>query len=374
MSSLRGLSPGRTGSGPSVTLGRMKALIPAAGLGTRLRPLTFTRPKPVLRVAGKPIIRHAIETLLDAGIHDIGIVVSDITRDEIAHAVSGIHGAQVTLINQHEQLGLGHAVLTARAWVGESDFCVYLGDNLFESGAQPFVEAFQAQRPAALIALVEVPDPSAFGVAELDGGRIRQLVEKPKEPKSNLAVAGLYCFSSAIFEVLDGMAPSARGEYEITDGIQRLIERGDEVLGQRVKGWWKDTGRPEDLLDANRLLLERLETDIQGHVDDSVIRGRVVIAPGARVLRSRLVGPVLIGEGVVVEDAYIGPFTSVGQDSVIRNAEIEHSNLDAGVVVENVEVRLQDCLMGVRARVSGGHRLPRTHKLTISDASVVELA
>lgn len=352
----------------------MKAIIPAAGLGTRLRPLTFTRPKPVLRVAGEPIIRHALATLRAAGIHEVGVVVSDITRDEIQHATRNVQGMEIALIDQHEQLGLGHAVLAARHWVGDSSFCVYLGDNLFEEGAAPFVEAFEKSGASALIALVEVPDPSAFGVAELEGDRIVRLVEKPKNPTSNLAVAGLYCFTPRLFEALDGMPPSARGEYEITDGIQRLIDAGETVIGQRVRGWWKDTGQPSDLLEANRLLLERISTRVDGEVCDSQIHGRVVVPASSRVVRSKLIGPIMLGENVVIEDAYIGPFTSIGRDSVIRNAEIEHSVIDAEARIENLETRLQDCLIGVRARVSGGHRLPRTHKLTVSDASVIELA
>ena len=352
----------------------MKAIIPAAGLGTRLRPLTFTRPKPVLRVAGQPIIRHALHTLKDAGITEVGIIVSEFTSAEIQHALRLVTDMQVTLIEQHEQLGLGHAVMTARDWVAGDSFCVYLGDNLFEHGAKPFVDAFRQEPSAARIALVEVPDPSAFGVAELEGERIVRLVEKPKEPRSNLAVAGLYCFSPEIFEVLDGMPPSARGEYEITDGIQRLIERGASVIGQRVEGWWKDTGKPADLLEANQLLLEKLERDVQGEVTDSKVSGRVFIPASARVVGSSIVGPVYLGENVLIENAYIGPFTSVGRDSVIRNAEVEHSVIDAEARIENLSTRLQECLIGVRAEVRGGRTMPRTHKLTVSDASVVELA
>lgn len=351
----------------------MKAIIPAAGLGTRLRPLTFTRPKPVLRVAGQPIIRHAIHTLVQAGIRDIGIIVSEVTRAEIQHAVRELTDLNLTLIDQTRQLGLGHAVLTARDWVEQDDFCVYLGDNLFEKGAAPFVEAFRQTRPDALIALVEVADPTAFGVAELDGTRIVRLVEKPKTPPSNMAVAGLYCFTPRIFEMLDGMPPSARGEYEITDGIQRLIESGADVQGQQVEGWWKDTGRPADLLEANRLLLERLESQVEGEVVDSQLTGRVVVPASSRVIRSKIQGPVVLGENVLIEDAYIGAFTSIGRDSVVRRAEIEHSVVDAEAVIENVDTRLQDCLIGVRAQVRGGRRVPRTHKLTLSDASVIEL-
>lgn len=352
----------------------MKAIIPAAGLGTRLRPLTFTRPKPVLRVAGKPIIRHAIETLAEAGITEIGIVVSDITRGEIQHAVRELTDVNITMINQHEQLGLGHAVLTAKNWIGDNDFCVYLGDNLFEHGAIPFVERFKRERPAGLIALVEVPDPRAFGVAELAGDQIIRLVEKPKNPPSNFAVAGLYCFQSKIFSVLETLSPSSRGEYEITDGIQGLIDQGDNIVGQHAPGWWKDTGRPDDLLDANRLLLERITTDIQGEISDSQLTGRVVIPTSAKVIRSKIVGPVLLGENVVIEDAYIGPFTSIGRDSLIRQAEVEHSVIDADVKIESVQTRLQDCLLGVKANIRGGRCIPRTHRLIVSDASVIELA
>lgn len=352
----------------------MKAIIPAAGLGTRMRPLTFTRPKPVLRVAGAPIIQHAIASLRAAGIREVGVVVSDITRDEIAHVTEQISDMQIELINQHQQLGLGHAVLTAREWVGESDFCVYLGDNLFERGIAPYVEQFRRSQAEALIALVEVSNPTAFGVAEMDGEQIIRLVEKPKNPPSNLAVAGFYCFTPRFFGALTNLSPSARGEYEITDAIQVLIEGGESVMGQKVEGWWKDTGRPEDLLDANRLLLERLETVCDGHIEESRITGRVQIPATSRVVRSKIVGPVLLGEHVVVEDAYIGPFTSVGDHTEIRGAEVEHSVVDAEAKILNLPTRLQDCLIGLRAQVRGGRTVPRTHKLTISDASVIELA
>ncbi|WP_293913876.1 glucose-1-phosphate thymidylyltransferase [Deinococcus sp.] len=351
----------------------MKGIIPAAGLGTRLRPLTFTRPKPVLKVAGKPIIIHAIETLLAAGISEIAVIVSDLTRTEIEYTLSQVRGAQIVLIDQEEQLGLGHAVSMARAWAAGDDVCVYLGDNLFEHGVDSYVEQFNRDRPDALIALVEVPDPGAFGVARMDGSRILELIEKPKNPPSNLAVAGAYIFSSKIFEALDGLPASARGEFEITDAIQRLIHEGGTVLGQRVRGWWKDTGKPVDLLDANRLLLERIEPRLDGEVLNSRISGRVHLPASSRVVGCKIVGPVLIGEEVVLEDAYVGPFTSIGRGTVIRHAEVEHSVIEAEVRIENVDIRLQDCLIGLRAQISGGRRVPRTLKLILSDASVVEL-
>lgn len=338
-----------------------------------MRPLTFTRPKPVLKVAGKPIIVHAIETLKDAGITDIAVIVSDLTRQEIEYAIRKVEGVQLTLLDQNEQLGLGHAVNIAREWAAGESVCVYLGDNLFEFGVGSYVRQFEREKPDAVIALVEVPDPTAFGVARMDGQRIVELVEKPKDPPSNLAVAGAYCFSSRIFEALDGLPPSARGEYEITDAIQRLIREGGAVLGQRVQGWWKDTGRPVDMLDANRLLLERIEDNIEGHVENSRISGRVSIAATARVTNCQIVGPVLIAEDAVLENAYIGPFTSISRGTVIRNAEVEHSVIESEAIIEDVDIRLQDCLIGLRAQVRGGRRVPRTLKFTLSDASIVEL-
>ena len=351
----------------------MKAVIPAAGFGTRLRPLTYTRPKPVLPVAGKPIICHAIDNLMAAGIRDIGLVVSDLTREAIEQAVETVAGARVSYINQPKMLGIGNAVRLAQEWVGRDDFCVYLGDNLFEHGVKAYVETFQARRPDALIALVEVEDPSAFGVVELDGERVRRLVEKPKNPPSNLAVAGVYCFAPSVFDILAELPPSPRGEYEITDALQGLIDGGGTVLGQRVQGWWKDTGRPYDLIDANRLLLEHLEPNLAGEIENSRVSGRVRLGAGARVVNSVVVGPALIGENVVLEDAYVGPFTSIGAGSVIRRAEVEHSVIDEQVTIEDVATRLQDCLIGPRASVTGGKRVPRTLALTLSDASVVEL-
>ena len=338
-----------------------------------MRPLTFTRPKPVLNVAGKPIIVHAIETLKEAGISEIGIVVSEMTRPAVHQATEDLPGVTITFLEQHEMLGLGHAVLMGREWVGSDDVCVYLGDNLFQEGVSAYVELFMRERPDAVIGLVEVENPRAFGVAELDGHRILRLVEKPVNPPSNFAVAGVYCFSNRIFEQLAALKISPRGEYEITDAIQALIDAGGTVLGQPVHGWWKDTGQPRDLIEANHLLLERLVGNVLGSVEDSRLSGPVVLAATAVVRGSKIVGPAMIGEGVIIENAYIGPFTSIGAGSVIRNAEVEHSVIEQQCVIEDVETRLQDCLIGLRAVVRGGRRIPKTLKLTLSDASIVEL-
>ena len=352
----------------------VKGIIPAAGLGTRLRPLTYARPKSVLRVANQPIIRLAVNNLLEAGIREIGIVVSELTRKAIEGALSGMEDVEIAYIQQNEMLGLGHAVKVAREWIGDSDFCVYLGDNLFEHGVSRFVEVFGAQGADAVLALVEVEDPSAFGVAVLDErGQITRLLEKPQDPPSNLAVAGVYCFKPAFLDVLETITPSARGEYEITDAIAELIRRGGKVVGERVRGWWKDTGKPLDLIDANRLLLEQIETCVQGQVEGSRLTGRVIVEAGAEVRGSIIMGPVMIAAGAKIENAYLGPFTSVGRNSLIRNAEVEYSVIDEQAEVCNVAVRLQECLIGVRAKVVGHGAVPRVHRLTLSDASVLEL-
>jgi glucose-1-phosphate thymidylyltransferase len=352
----------------------MKAIIPAAGFGTRLRPLTFARPKPTLRVANQPIIVHVVRSLYEAGVTEIGIVVSDLTQQAIEQAVSGIEGVCITYIGQPEMLGLGNAVLMARDYVGHDDFCVYLGDNLFEQGVGRYIQTFNESGADSVMALVEVPDPSAFGVAELDEtGRVIRLVEKPKQPVSNLAVAGLYCFRPSFFEHLAQLKLSPRGEYEITDAIVSLMESGAHVQGVRVQGWWRDTGQATDLIDANRLLLERLEDSVLGEVHNSRLTGRVVVELGAVVRNSTIMGPVTIAAGARVENAYLGPFTSVGRGSVIENAEVECSVIDEEAQVRDVAVRLHGCLIGVRARVVGHGTVPRVHRLILSDASAVEL-
>jgi glucose-1-phosphate thymidylyltransferase len=352
----------------------MKAIIPAAGFGTRLRPLTFARPKPVLRVANKPIICHAVQTLAAAGIHEIGIVVSEPTHKAIETAVKDLEGVSIEYIFQNEMLGLGDAVRVSRPWIGDNDFCVYLGDNLFEHGVSSYIRTFHDQQADAVIALVEVDHPEEFGVAVLDtDGRIIQLVEKPKVPPSNLAVAGLYCFKPGIFEVLETLQPSARGEYEITDAVALLIGAGGRVLGERVSGWWKDTGKPHDLLDANRLLLSQQRGCVLGEVSGSRLTGEVVVEPGAQIINSVILGPVTVAAGARIENAYLGPYTSVGRDSVICNAEIEYSVIDESTEIRDVAVRLQGCLIGVKARVIGHGSVPRVHHFTLSDNSVLEL-
>lgn len=348
----------------------MKGLILAAGRGTRLRPLTHTRPKPVIRVAGRPILHYAVDNLLEAGIEEIGVVVSPETEKDIREALSGY---RVRYVLQEEPQGLAHAVAVAQEFLGESPFVLYLGDNLFQKGIRRFLQAFQ-EGVSAVIALVRVENPRQFGVAVLEGERIVRLLEKPKEPPSDLAVAGVYVFTPEVFPVIQNLKPSARGEYEITDAIQGLIDQGKRVVGVEVEGWWKDTGRPADLLDANRLLLEELPSRLEGEVEASQLTGRVVVERGARVVGSTVIGPAFIGEGAVVEGAYIGPFTSLGPGVRVVRSEVEYSILEDHAVLEDVALRLQESILGVGAQVKSRNGLPRAHRLILGDLSQVELA
>ena len=351
----------------------MKGLIPAAGLGTRLRPLTYTLPKPLLSVTNKPIIMYAIEDLRDAGIVDIGIIVSDFVKAALEKEGLEVAGVSISYIRQADQLGIAHAVKQAREWLAGDDFCLYLSDNLFENGVQRYVEAFQTGDVDAVIALVKVPNPKEFGVAVLDeAGNVMRILEKPKEPPSDLAVAGVYCFKNRVLDVIDSLEPSARGEFEITDAIQTLVKDG-RVKGLEVIGWWKDTGRHDDLLDANRLLLERIEPELLGETGDSRLVGRVRVEAGAVLKGCTVVGPALIGAGSQLENVYVGPFTSIGENVTLRNMEIEFSIVQDEARLEDIEVRLQECLIGRKAQVKGSKRIPRVHRFVLSDTSVVEL-
>lgn len=352
----------------------MKGLILAAGLGTRLRPITSLRPKPIIGVANKPIIVYAIDNLVEAGVTDIGIVVSHDTIDYLKETLASYERARFTYVLQDPPLGLAHAVKVSREFLADDPFVMYLGDNLFEQGVQPFVDAFRPEEGVnAVLALVPVPDPRVFGVAVVEGNRIKDLVEKPKDPPSNLAVAGVYVFDKQVHEVIERLEPGAKGEYQITDAIQMLIDEGKDVAPVTVGGWWKDTGKPEDLLDANRLMLLRIVAQNEGQVEDSELTGAVKVAKGATVRRSSIMGPVAIGEGALIEDAYLGPYTSVGAGAKVREAEIEYSVVEANAVIEAVSTRLHGSLIGTEATVRGNQGRPAGVKLIIGDESKIEL-
>jgi glucose-1-phosphate thymidylyltransferase len=335
----------------------MKGLILSGGKGTRLRPLTYTSAKQLVPVANKPVLFYGIEALAAAGIREIGIVVGD-TKDEIKTAVGdgARWNVKVTYIEQDAPRGLAHAVLISEAFMGRDPFVMYLGDNLLNRGINEFVDEFVREAPAAQILLTRVPDPQMFGVAELEEGRVVRLVEKPKEPKSDLALVGVYMFSAAVFDSVKRIKPSLRNELEITDAIQDLIDRGLPVRPHLVQGWWKDTGKLEDMLEANRLILDTLERRISGSVDsESRVEGKVIIEAGAVVERSVIRGPVVIGTGARIVHAYVGPFTSIGNGAEVRDSEIEHSIVLEGSVISDLDHRVADSLIGRNARI---HRMP----------------
>ena len=335
----------------------MKGLILSGGKGTRLRPLTYTSAKQLVPVANKPVLFYGIEALAAAGIREIGMVVGD-TKDEIKAAVGdgSKWSVKVTYIEQDAPRGLAHAVLISEAFMGRDPFVMYLGDNLLNRGINEFVDEFVREAPAAQILLTKVPDPQMFGVAELEDGHVVRLVEKPEQPKSDLALVGVYMFSPAVFDAVKRIKPSFRNELEITDAIQELIDRGLPVRPHLVQGWWKDTGKLEDMLEANRLILDTIERRIDGSIDaESRIEGKVIIEPGAVVEQSVIRGPVIIGPGARILRAYVGPFTSIGGNAEIRESEIEHSIVLEGSVISDLANRVEDSLIGRNVRI---HRLP----------------
>ena len=353
----------------------MKGLILSGGKGTRLRPLTFTSAKQLVPVANKPVLFYGIETLAAAGIREIGIVVGD-TRVEIENAVrdGSQWGVAVTWIPQEAPRGLAHAVLIAEPFIGHDPFVMYLGDNLLAKGIVPFVEEFAATRPAAQILLTPVPHPEQYGVAETDGDRVVRLVEKPKLPRSNLALVGVYMFGPAIFDSVRRIRPSFRNELEITDAIQDLIDRGLEVRRHIVDGWWKDTGRLEDMLEANRLILDTLTPRVDGAVDgESRIEGKVVVEPGAVISRSVVRGPVIIGHDARIRDAYVGPFTAIMRDVEISGSEIEHSIVMEGSRITDLTDRVTDSLIGRSVTIVRRAGKPGALRFMLGDRSEVGL-
>ncbi len=351
----------------------MKGLVLSGGKGSRLRPLTYTRAKQLVPVANKPVLFYGIEALAAAGVRDIGIVVGD-THEEIRAAVG--NGSRwdvtVTYIEQDAPRGLAHAVLISESFIGHEPFIMYLGDNLLNKGITPFVEEFVRTRPAAQILLTRVPDPQMFGVAELTDGSVTRLVEKPKEPKSDLALVGVYMFGPEIFESARSIEPSGRNELEITDAIQHLIDRGCVVRPHLVEGWWKDTGKLDDMLEANRLILDTLDRRIEGSVDaDSRVEGKVVVDAGAEIIDSVVRGPVIIGANARIEHAYVGPFTSIMNNVVVRASEIEHSIVLEDSVLSDLSNRVIDSLIGRNVRIIREPVKPSAYRFMLGDNSEV---
>jgi glucose-1-phosphate thymidylyltransferase len=359
----------------------LKGLILSGGKGTRLRPITHTSAKQLVPVANKPVLFYGIEAMAEAGIEQVGIIIAPETGAEIEEAAGdgSRFGLEITYIRQAEPLGLAHAVLTAEPFLGASPFVMYLGDNLLQGGISELVSAFREHEPDALILLTPVPDPENYGVAELDAagagevGKVRRLVEKPAQPATDLALVGVYMFTASVHDAARAIEPSPRGELEITDAIQHLVDGGLRVEPHIVRGWWKDTGRLEDMLEANRLILDNLRERIDGELIDSQVDGRVVIEAGARLTRTRVRGPAVIGAGAVLSDCYVGPYTAIGENCVISGAEVEHSILLAGCEVSDLDGRMESSLLGRNVTVRRGERQPRAYRFMVGDNSDISI-
>jgi glucose-1-phosphate thymidylyltransferase len=351
----------------------VKGLILSGGKGTRLRPITHTSAKQLVPVANKPVLFYGIEAMAEAGIEEVGIIIAPETGDEIRAAAGdgSRFGVTITYVEQDAPLGLAHAALTAEPFLDGDSFVMYLGDNLLQGGITELVSSFRSSRPDALILLTPVPDPQNFGVAELQDGRVVRLVEKPAEPATDLALVGVYMFTAGIHDASRAIEPSARGELEITDAIQYLVDAGQRVEPHIVQGWWKDTGRLDDMLEANRLVLDRVERRIEGELVESQCEGRVVVEPGARLVRTTVRGPAIIGAGTQLTDCYVGPYTAIGEGCVICEAEVEHSILLSGCTVSKLEGRMESSLLGHNVKIMRGARQPKAYRFMVGDNSEI---
>ncbi len=352
----------------------MKGLILSGGTGSRLYPLTYTNAKQLIPVANKPILFRVIESIRDAGISDIGIVVGN-TAEQIKEAVGrgSRWDVNITYIHQDKPLGLAHAVKVAQPFIGDDRFVMFLGDNVIQGGISPLISQFATSDWNSQIVLTKIEHPEQYGVAELgEDGRIIRLVEKPKVPPSDLALVGIYMFDHHIFEAADSIKPSWRGELEITDAIQWLVDNGYNVHPYVHAGWWIDTGAPGDMLSANDLVLEEIEHAINGYVDrESKVDHRVTIQRGAEIVNSIVRGPTIIGENARIVNSYIGPYTSIDHDVTVENSEIEHSMVLENSVIKDLETRIQDSLIGRDVVINRSPIRPKALKLTVGDHSQI---
>lgn len=352
----------------------MKALVLSGGKGTRLRPLTYTSAKQLIPVGGKPVLFYGLEAIKRAGIEEVGIIVGE-TAEEIKNRVKDGRefGLKVEYIYQPEPLGLAHAVKISKDFLGESPFIMYLGDNLIKDELKRFKDYFLSKEINALILLSKVPNPQDFGVVELKDGKVKKLIEKPKKPPSDLALVGVYFFDSNIFRAVEEIKPSWRGELEITEAIQWLIDHDLEVKALQIRGWWKDTGKPEDLIEANRFVLQDIERDIKGEIKNSIINGKIIIEKGAKIIDSTIRGPVIIKEGSVIVKSYIGPFTSIDRNCRIENTEIEDSIVMEGSKIIDIKSRIETSIIGRETNIKRDHMRPRVHKFIVGDHSDINL-
>lgn len=356
----------------------MKAIILAAGQGTRLRPVTLTMPKPLVPVANQPLIKYAIDVLKNSDLTEIGIVVNDLGSPIVKQLGNGEDlGVSITYIVQEQQLGLAHAIRLCHDFVGNEPFCVFLGDNIFQDKVERLLRDFVASESEAAISLVEVPDPERFGIAEVESGRIVRVVEKPKEPKSNLAICGIYLFRPSIFDAIAKIKPSWRNELEITDAIQQLISEGKTVQSYVLQGWWIDAGKPSAIIDANQLVLgdmEYIPAPNGENVIDSDVSHRVLIGKNTRIVNSVVRGPVIIGDNVLIENSYVGPYTSIGNNVLIENSEIEASIVMKDCILRDLPGRIDSSLLADNTEViSAASRTPAVHRFILAENSFIQL-
>ncbi|MGW0313478.1 glucose-1-phosphate thymidylyltransferase [Streptomyces flavidovirens] len=354
----------------------MKALVLSGGSGTRLRPFSYSMPKQLMPIANRPVLEHVLENIRALGVSEVAVVVGDGGPQIRAALGDGARlGLRITYIRQEQPLGLAHCVKLARDYLGDDDFVMYLGDNMLPQGVTDIAEDFRTLRPCAQVVVHKVADPRAFGVAEVAvDGRVTRLVEKPEQPRSDLALTGVYFFTPAIHEAIDSITPSARGELEITDAIQWLVSSGATVAAREYTGYWKDTGRVEDVLDCNRELLDGVSRSVGGHVDaESLLIGPVVVEPGAGIVRSRIVGPAIVGAGSLVIDSQVGPYTSIGRDCRIKDSGLDRSIVLDGASVSRVPA-LRGSLIGRSAAVTSADAGGAHHRLVVGDHTRVEVA
>jgi glucose-1-phosphate thymidylyltransferase len=353
----------------------LKALIASGGRGTRLRPITHTRNKHLIPIANKPILHYAIEAAADAGIKDVAIVINA-DSDEVPKAIGdgSRWGIRITYIPQLTPGGLAQVVSLAEEFVGKDKFIFYLGDNMVVGGVRRFIDEFLKSECNCFLTLSKVKDPERFGVPEIRDGRIVSVEEKPKKPKSSYAVAGIYLYDHHIFEAVKAIKPSARGELEISDAHQYLIDKGFTVGFAEITGWWKDTGKPTDLLEANRLVLDNITPSVEGDVDErSVLAGKVIVSRGARIINSVVRGPAIIGDNCVIEDSYVGPFSSIGSNTTVRKSEIEYSIILRDCKILDVGIRLEGSILGNDVEIVEATGKPMVHRFMIGDQSRVEV-
>ena len=355
----------------------MKAVITAGGRGTRLRPLTHTQNKHLIPIANRPILEYALDAVADAGISDVGIVVGTDNGQEVVDWLGdgSSRGLSVSYIWQGAPLGLAHVIRISREFVDGEPFVFYLGDNIVVGGIRRFVEAFEREEVDCYLTLARVRDPERFGVPEFDSdGRIVRVVEKPEVPLSSFAVSGIYIYNQAIFEAVDAIEPSPRGELEISDAHDWLLKHGRRVAHGEITGWWKDTGMPGDLLEANRLVLSNIESRVDGSVDvESDVAGDVIVEAGAEIRNSRVRGPAIIGAGTIVSDSYIGPYSAIGRRCRLTDCEVEYSILMDDVRVEDVDIRIEGSLLGNDSEIVRAERKPRVQRFILGEQSRIEL-